>query len=329
MSEPFDRWLRRFPWLNERGLACVASADLDGLACALLQHWALGWEFVGTYDGQTLCLFRMPERIDWERLAFIDVEILHPRARSIGNHMLALDSDDNTLLIRSFPNLANPNLWRGMTVSDGFQRKYPFGSLPLLVAARAVFAESLDLNRAWFGLMLHADSAFTNAATYQANALDWLRSMGETDSPGLARLCRLLSAISTVQALALLDDVQRWAADAGFGPRQRACRFRPEQTGERERAARLLTRLCGETSVSMPNPLASEPVCIECFCTHQYSLKTSPRNRQRDSFREVRRLPVLSLAATSRNEKGLSATLANAGSVVPQFRDPPVLLPAP
>jgi len=44
-------------------------------------------------------------------MVFIDVEILRPAARSIGNHMMASDAADVEFLSRTYPNCANPNVW--------------------------------------------------------------------------------------------------------------------------------------------------------------------------------------------------------------------------
>ncbi len=122
VSPSFSDWLLSFDWLGRRDLSCVISADLDGLACGLLQSLLLNWRVVGTYDGAALCLSEPPDRLRWDDLVFIDVEILRTRARSIGNHLLAEDGADSARITKAFPRCVNPNLWRGVNVVESFQR---------------------------------------------------------------------------------------------------------------------------------------------------------------------------------------------------------------
>jgi len=314
----FDAWLRGFPWLFQRDLPCVISADLDGIACGLLQQETLGWRVIGTYDGSAFCLWEQPNSVVWDDVVFLDVEILRPRARSLGNHLFVLDEDDVARLRRETAQCANPNLWRGINVRDSFQRKYPFSTLPLLLAARVLDDSDFQVTRAWIALSLHTDSSFTNAATYQANALDWLRVMGEDVPDSLKRFCRVLERLPAQTAILMLHQVQEWAAAASFGAKQRACRFDPRNDTRRERAKHLMDRLRSETSCQTLLPLDRAPVYSETFTTELLPLHT--KGRQVTSFVRARSVRAVSMAATGRSEEGLSITLPNQNSATDLFR---------
>jgi len=315
----FDGWLREFQWLREPNRPCIVSADLDGVASAMLQGAYLGWRTVGIYDGKLLALYEPPADIDWDGVVFIDVEILRPEIHSIGNHLFALDSQDVTDLRSTYGKCANPNLWRGINVYDSFQRKYPFSTLPMLLASLAIEDDTFDLSRFWMALVLHTDSSFTNAGVYQANALDWLEAMDTRGrAAGLDRMCRKLNRTPGRTMLALLDEVQRWAGEAGFGGLQRACRFDPRESAQNERIRALAARLQQEAGLDTSLPFGNAPVYCE-----QFKFETLPNHtvgRRKNAFAYAREKRVLSMAATGRTESGLSITLPNPDSEVVALR---------
>ena len=44
----------KFPWLQEKNLPMVISADYDGLICASYLHHHLNWKLEGYYDLNTI-----------------------------------------------------------------------------------------------------------------------------------------------------------------------------------------------------------------------------------------------------------------------------------
>lgn len=319
MTTPFDRWLASFAWLRQRGLPCIISPDLDGLACGMFQQRFLGWSIKGTYDGARLCLWEAPKQIDWGRVVFLDLEILRPEARCIGNHMLAIDREHAADLTRELPHCANPNVWREFNAWDSFQRKYPFGTLPLLIASSLCGGGEVRVDRAWLSLILQTDSAFTNAAMYQANALDWLKVMGEVESsPGISRLCTLLRRLPAQTALALVENVQQMAGRAGFGPKQRACRFDPADEVKRGKAAALSAAIAEAVGASDLSWLRTPPVCVERFETA--TLPAHSKRALRESLATAKSDRVVSMAITGATKEGFSYTRANPQSRVPLFR---------
>ncbi|MCX7718329.1 MAG: hypothetical protein N2111_08000 [Candidatus Sumerlaeaceae bacterium] len=304
---PFDKWFAGYKWLSEYELPCIVSADLDGIACALLQISLLGWRAVGTYDGYKLCLFEPVTKIDWPRVVFVDVEVLRRETRSIGNHMLTWNDMDAAQLAANLPDCANPNLWQGLHVENGFQRKYPFGTLPMLLAGAAARDASFDVSRTWLALALHVDSSFTNAAVYQDNALQWLAWMGSNcTSPGLERFCALLSRIPAQAALGLLNDVQQWVSAAGFGSKARACRFDSTSKTDREKVSKLIDILLSHLNITKSVPFANEPVYAVEFKTDKLPIHT--KGRAVSSFLQAREQRAVSMAATGRTSDGLSLT---------------------
>lgn len=315
----FDEWLRSFPWLFESNRKCIVSADLDGVACGLLQGLTLSWQTVGTYDGKLLALYESVDRIDWRTVVFVDVEIFRRSIRSIGNHLFAIDRDDVDRLRNEFPHCASPNLWRGINVRECFQRKYPFSTLPILLASHAVSDDSFELDRFWLSLVLHTDSSFTNAAMYQANALDWLSAMNTHGrSAGLDRMCRYLNRIPGQSMIGLLNHVQSWISEAGFGGLQRACRFDPRDNASNERVALLVERLMEELGSRVSLPFGRVPEYVEEFETAV--LPNHTVGRRKVAFDSAWSRRVLSMAATGRSDKGLSVTYPNPDSPVAVLR---------
>jgi hypothetical protein len=306
----FEEWLGSFDWLADRDRPVIVSADLDGIACGLLQQAQLGWRIIGTYDGAAVCLYVQPDDPQLHEVVFVDMEILRSRVRSIGNHLFALDDEDVAFLQAEFLNCVSPNLWRGINVRATFQQKYPFSTLPLLLAGHTVRNPDFRVERPWLALALHTDSSFTNAAVYQANALEWLACIrSNSENKGLARFCRRLERLSAQQAVALLNEVQTWAHEAGFGGKQRPCRFDLRSEAQRVRVCRLLERLRCETGIAPDTPFANAPTYVEEFETLKLPLHTL--GRQKTSFDTARTRRAISMAATGRTILGLQATVPN------------------
>lgn len=238
---------------------------------------------------------------------FLDVEILRPDVRSIGNHLLTFDADDALRLEQSYPGIMNPNLWRGIHFIPDFPRKYPFGTLPILYCALA-FRGLIEAEPRHLGALYYPDSGLENAVIYKDNALDWLQAMGAEDpSSPLAPLCKMVSGQTIYGTLRALSKVQALVAQAGFGPKQKAARFDPERVHDRERVARLAELLSAMTGWKASLPLNSPPDVVMTFETRRSPLDA--KGRARESFERAHRDRALSLAATGRTNEGLSYTV--------------------
>lgn len=307
MTSSFAEYLSRHSWLTDPGRPCLSSPDIDGLLCALMAGSVLNWECVGFYDGAKITLWANPRRIVWHETVFLDVEVLRADVLSLGNHLVTLDVEDASILERSCPRLMNPNLWRGIHFQPDFPRKYPFGTLPILYCALA-FRGLVQPEPRHLGALYYPDSGLENAMVYKDNALDWLRAMGAEDpSSPLAPLCRMVSGQTVYGTLKVLSRVQELVARAGFGRREKAARFDPEQAEGRRRAAGLARLLSDMTGWHAPLPLDSPPDVVMTFETRRFPL--DGKGRAVASFQAARELGALSLAATGRTPEGLSLTV--------------------
>jgi len=313
----FEQWLSSFEWLNERNRQCIVSADLDGVACSILQGSRLDWKTVGVYDGSKLGLYLNIDEVDWDSVVFLDVEILRPGIHSIGNHLLTNEEQDVQDLRNSYPRCANPNLWRKITVADNFQKKYPFSTLPLLLAAHCVNDHAFQVSRIWLALTLHTYSSFTNAAKYQENALEWLEAMQCINNEskfakicppyGLSKFCRILKRLPAQIAMSLVNSVHECASESGFGKNQRACRFDSTNEKDRIKIGTLSNRICGKIDFSGNLPFEKKPTEVLEFSVEKKPIDA--KGRARNSFLFAKNRRALSMAATGRTKEGLSMTL--------------------
>lgn len=187
----------RFPWLDEPGHLMVTSLDLDGLVSAMLMESLRNWQLVGFYDAQHLWV-QSGVDIFSGNVVFLDHDIYRVEIPSVGHHILQWQKD---IPIPGHQHSLNPNLLRGVTAED-FGRKYPFGTLHLLLACLSAWhpewrETEMRLSREFLPVLLNVDSAMQSAFTYLRNAMEWLEWLGgsEEDSP-LYPFCRILLSIS-------------------------------------------------------------------------------------------------------------------------------------
>tara|TARA_E500000318_G_C3543810_1_gene205747 strand:- start:196 stop:1068 length:873 start_codon:yes stop_codon:yes gene_type:complete len=290
------------------------------VSCGLFQQIHLNWTVAGSYDGAKLSLFLDPDQMDWERVVFLDMEILRRNAKSCGNHLLSafdlhLESQKSELI-----NCANPNLWRGIQTWNSFQQKYPFSTLPLIIAAHMTRDPDYRITDTWISLILQTDSTFTNAAKYQENALAWLSEMGKTEqeTAPIGRLCDSLRRLPAIRALKHIDTIQSWAKNSGFGAKQRPCRFDPTVPEQLTKIIHLTDYVIESLECNAHNPIDVAAVYHETFRT-----ELLPSHTKRVLIQGVERINdvrAISLAITSRTDKGLSITHSKHDSICPHFR---------
>lgn len=172
-----DRVLADYPWVCEEGRHCIVSPDADGQLCGLLMSSMFNWKVSGFYDGKVLLYDKDVDPID---SVFLDMEIFRSGVRSIGNHMLAFNS--NRLPANweaefseciSFNNIRNHD-------RRVFRRKYPFATIHgLLVLVGA--AKKVPLTADAIGPLMFADGAYKIMLQYTENAWDWMRYLGVED----------------------------------------------------------------------------------------------------------------------------------------------------
>lgn len=222
----YDQLAREYPWIRERDRKCIISADLDGVLSALLMSHLLSWQVVGVYTINSLFIASsaVPETdrllgpedlLRKSDFCFIDHDIYRRHIKSIGHHFLRWSNDVPIPEHTAGHSSLNPNLLRGFSFNNEFNRKYPFGTFHFLVACFSAWAMLSDFrpDDDLTTLLLQVDSSFENAIKYQDNALDWLDWLGGSDerSP-LYPVCRRMLHFTPY---VILDQFRKLAAEFG------------------------------------------------------------------------------------------------------------------
>lgn len=175
LLEPQDRidysaLVIKHPWVISRDRQCIISPDSDGFLCGLLVTNFLNWEVVGFYDGKVLI---SKNGVNTSDCVFLDVEINRRDIGSIGNHLVEFDRN---LIIsnHNFDKCIQPNILRGFDGKNTFQRKYPFGTIHLLLGILQENQIIDNLPSTAISPLLFADGVGNNLFGYPENCLDWI-----------------------------------------------------------------------------------------------------------------------------------------------------------
>ena len=162
--------ITRYSWVNARDRYCILSPDSDGFLSGLLVTNFLNWEVAGFYDGKILISKR---GVDFNECVFLDMEINRPGVGSIGNHLIEYNRN---LVInnRNFDACLQPNMLRGFDGKNAFQRKYPFGTIHLLLSILQCAGVINDIQDDAISPLLFADGVGNNLFGYPENCLDWI-----------------------------------------------------------------------------------------------------------------------------------------------------------
>ncbi len=162
-----------FPWLHDHAPKhLIIGDDLDAVLAALLYlRHNPNTVLAGVYCGyQRLCYHTSLAPGDLAQAVYLDLDIAHPKCRSLGHHILRTGPGDQLV---GLANSCNPNEWLGRSIEQGFAQKYPLGTVHLLLA---LYNEDIpNLPHAEAAIWL-ADSAFINGQShrFRANMRDWL-----------------------------------------------------------------------------------------------------------------------------------------------------------
>jgi len=162
--------ITQYPWVTARDRYCILSPDSDGFLSGLLVTNFLNWEVAGFYDGKILISKR---GVDFNECVFLDMEINRPGVGSIGNHLIEYNRN---LVInnRNFDACLQPNMLRGFDGKNAFQRKYPFGTIHLLLSILQGAGVINDIQDDAISPLLFADGVGNNLFGYPENCLDWI-----------------------------------------------------------------------------------------------------------------------------------------------------------
>lgn len=170
--------IERYPWILKKDQNCILSPDSDGLLCGLLFANALSWNVAGYYDGKVLVL---KKGLRASNCVFLDVDIFRSEVRSVGHHMVLYNKNRVPPNWDNYNNCIQPNNLRNFDANRDFQRKYPFGTVHLLLGLlwSQGIVTSLAANAIW--PLLFCDGVWCNLFDYTENCLDWLNFLGIPD----------------------------------------------------------------------------------------------------------------------------------------------------
>jgi len=164
--------LSTYPWLQEKGLPFITSADYDGLICASFLHHHLGWELAGYYNLTSLWIADKAKK-NSGNLIWVDLNIISTQGRAIGGHIVSLNGE----LPRGFKSSCNPNIMANLN-ADKFKEKFPFSTLIFLLWLHNIQIEKELLARM---LVLHSDASWLKYQEYGENVKKWISSLNDYD----------------------------------------------------------------------------------------------------------------------------------------------------
>ena len=156
--------ISNFPWLKERNLSMIVSADYDGLICASFLHPHLSWKLEGYYDLSTIWVSEKGIR-NKKNLIWVDLNILPKQGKAIGGHIISTSGE----IPKGFQSSCNPNILSGITACE-FHQKFPFSTLIYLLWMHNIEIKTDLLARM---LVLHSDATWLKFQHYPANIKQW------------------------------------------------------------------------------------------------------------------------------------------------------------
>lgn len=170
----YEEVVRTYPWILERDQNCILSPDSDGLLCGLLMSHCLGWKVKGYYDGKVLVVERGTSPRD---CVFLDMEIFRKGVRSVGQHMVMFNRDKIQPNWNQFSDCISANNLRNFDVRNEFMRKYPLGTIHLLLGILGSI-RAIPIKKEAVAMLLYTDGTFKNQFNYPENVMSWLTYMG-------------------------------------------------------------------------------------------------------------------------------------------------------
>ena len=175
----YECLVQQYPWIVERGHNCILSPDSDGLLCGLLMQHFLDWNIVGFYDGKVLIL---KDGLKTSDCIFLDMEIFRSFTKSIGQHMLMWNAkkDIDKPEWANFANCISPNNIRKFDGKTKFNKKYPLGTIHMLLGIVNTMTR-VEIKKDAICPLLYTDGTFKCMFNYPENVLDWLAFLSADD----------------------------------------------------------------------------------------------------------------------------------------------------
>ncbi len=160
--------LSMYPWLKQKKLPFIISADYDGLICASFLHHHLGWKLSGYYNLESLWLSEEAMQNN-DILIWVDLNILSKKGRAVGGHIVSLNGE----LPNGFKSSCNPNIIANLD-SKNFKNKFPFSTLIFLLWLYDIKINDNLLARM---LVLHSDATWLKYQEYNDNVNNWIKKL--------------------------------------------------------------------------------------------------------------------------------------------------------
>ncbi len=179
----YKKIISQYPWIVSKHQKAILSPDIDGLLCGLLMSHYLDWDIVGFYDGKFLLL---KEDFSTKNCIFLDVEILRKNMRSIGHHINIHNfNEPPTTYNNCMLNCINPNRIRVFDRAHNFSRKYPLGTIHLLMyILETRYPDLVKIRKKGLTTIFFTDGVWKILFKYTSNVLDWFNYLhpdGEAD----------------------------------------------------------------------------------------------------------------------------------------------------
>lgn len=178
----FEQTIKKHTWLFDKHSPLVLSPDSDGLLCGLVLTNIYGMKVQGFYDGKVLALH---PGLSYEQCAYIDIELNRKVVGSFGHHMITFNKSprfrEQYQEFYQFRNCLQPNEYRNLDASADFQKKYPFGTVHLLLAlieARGDLPKGMRSLVRSAAPLLFTDGVLNNLYGYPENCLEWASYLG-------------------------------------------------------------------------------------------------------------------------------------------------------
>ena len=215
----------------------IVNTDIDGILSGLLLHHFCDCEIVGFSNSIDKVWIDQSKCKTIFDAVYIDMFVAHPNVISIDQHIIALNEEHHSYLVRNSnkinPNIDNP---RHHLPNSLYYKKYPFGTVHYLISKlhkEGFCTNSLLLNNEsdnlkFIDFLLRADDAMKTSvdSNYIQNASEWWQWLAadSNDNPTIIAIMEYLktitpnkaSTIKTQIADKLQQEFQSDTTDGGF-----------------------------------------------------------------------------------------------------------------
>lgn len=259
----FDKVLNQHQWLFDKKTPLVISPDSDGLLCGLVLSNIYGMKVQGFYDGKVLALH--PD-FSYEKCAYIDIEVNRNVIGSFGHHMLTFNKNFRTQYTENyqFHNCLQPNEYRNLDANSDFQKKYPFGTVHLLLSiieARGDLGKDVRSSIISAAPLLFTDGVLNNLYGYPENCLEWASFLGIDREESFVG-SQIFNRIGTLENMRMMRDF--FLERDRLNPTQRFEAGVIETGGRKRKGDKLIISSKDSSHVNFV-PIPDESECFQLF----------------------------------------------------------------